>query len=150
MEEYNFEVVKTILMEYNIGILTRKDTIDVELRKIIKEEYPTLDLKILELERKVNQKLRLLDKIKHSRERKLELLELNNLRIKKTKLLTEKNNRIDALLEEKELLAYNEYKYEKRISEIYHATTWEELNITEEEKEIINSTLTTKDDEFHK
>ena len=65
MEGYNFEVVKTILMEYNIGILTRKDIIDVELRKIIKEEYPTLDLKILELERKVNQKLRLLDKIKH-------------------------------------------------------------------------------------
>lgn len=150
MEGYNFEVVKTILMEYNIRILTRKSTIDQELRAVIKEEYPTLDLKIVELERKLNQKLKLLDRIKHSRKRKLELLELSSLRHQKAKLLTNKNNKIDSLLEEKELLAYNEYKYEKRISEIYHATTWEELNITEEEKEIINSTLTTKDDEFHK
>lgn len=150
MEGYNFEVVKTILMEYNIRILTRKSTIDQELRAVIKEEYPTLDLKIIELERKVNQKLKLLDRIKHSRKRKLELLELSSLRHQKAKLLTNKNNKIDSLLEEKELLAYNEYKYEKRISEIYHATTWEELNITEEEKEIIDSTLTAKDDEFHK
>lgn len=150
MEGYNFEVVKTILMEYNIRILTRKSTIDQELRAVIKEEYPTLDLKIIELERKVNQKLKLLDRIKHSRKRKLELLELSSLRHQKAKLLTNKNNKIDSLLEEKELLAYNEYKHEKRISEIYHATTWEELNITEEEKEIIDSTLTTKDDEFHK
>lgn len=134
MENLDLEVVKKILIERIKKQLLRKDTIDLEIQKMSQLKTPDIDINIIQLERKINQKLGLLDRIIHSKEYKQSTQQLTNLKVQKTIFYTTREQNIENLLKEKEFLAYNEYNYEKRILEIENSQTFLELNMTADEK----------------
>lgn len=135
MKENNLEVVKNILMTQINEKLARSKGIDQELKYLSEVNYLDIDQKMLMLEKEINRSLGLLEKIKKRLEIKENRIKLENLKIEKTLLMRIHTDRINSLLEEKHSLAYNEYNYVSRLIEIANATTWEELNLTEEETE---------------
>lgn len=150
MENLDLEVVKKILIERIKKQLLRKDTIDLEIQKMSQLKTPDIDINIIQLERKINQKLGLLDRIIHSKEYKQSTQQLTNLKVQKTIFYTTREQNIENLLKEKEFLAYNEYNYEKRILEIENSQTFLELNMTADEKaylELYQGTMNNNEEE---
>lgn len=150
MENLDLEVVKKILIERIKKQLLRKDTIDLEIQKMSQLKTPDIDINIIQLERKINQKLGLLDRIIHSKEYRQSTQQLTNLKVQKTIFYTTREQNIENLLKEKEFLAYNEYNYEKRILEIENSQTFLELNMTTDEKaylELYQGTMDNNEEE---
>lgn len=150
MENLDLEVVKKILIERIKKQLLRKDTIDLEIQKMSQLKTPDIDINIIQLERKINQKLGLLDRIIHSKEYRQSTQQLTNLKVQKTIFYTTREQNIENLLKEKEFLAYNEYNYEKRILEIENSQTFLELNMTADEKaylELYQGTMNNNEEE---
>ena len=150
MENLDLEVVKKILIERIKKQLLRKDTIDLEIQKMSQLKTPDIDINIIQLERKINQKLGLLDRIIHSKEYRQSTQQLTNLKVQKTIFYTTREQNIENLLKEKEFLAYNEYNYEKRILEIENSQTFLELNMTADEKaylELYQGTMDNNEEE---
>lgn len=138
MEKLNLEVVKSILISRLNQKIARKDLIDEEIKTLMSQKDSVLDIDIEVLERKINDKLNILECLLHRKQRQEDELKLKNLKLQKTIFHTIREQNIEKLLKEKESLAYNDYNYMKRILEIENSETFEQLNLNEEEKEYLN------------
>lgn len=143
MNDKEFEVVKSVLIDWLEQKLLRKDVIEKELFSLIHHDDSTLDFEITCLEKAVSQKLKLIDQIRKRKERKQEKIELNNLKIKKGLILNIRNQRIEELLKEKEYLAYNEYNYISRIDYLHNVDSIDQIQLLEEEAQLLTSIFPT-------
>ena len=139
MNDKEFEEVKAVLINWLQQKLLRKNLIDKELFSLIHQDDSKIDFEIANLEKVVSKKLAFMDRIMNFKQHKSDKIKLYNLKIKKSLIINLRNQEIDNLLQEKELLAYNEYNYISRIDYFSNIATKDNINLTEEEIELLKS-----------
>ena len=141
MEDKKLELIKAVLIHWLNQKLLRKDLIDKEIKYLTHKDDRNIDIEIANLERIIATRLSLLDRVIKYKKIKQDKIELSNLKIKKSLIISLRNQKIEELLQEKQDLAYNEYNYISRIEELSSITTLEELILKEEEFKLLNSII---------
>lgn len=141
MKDKKLELIKTVLIHWLNQKLLRKDIIDKEINYLTHQDDRNIDFEIANLEKIVATRLTLLDRVIKHKKIKQNKIELSNLKIKKSLILSLRNQKIEELLQEKQDLAYNEYNYMSRLEELSNITTLEELILTEDEFKLLSSII---------